>query len=328
MSFTSVFIPSSTEDMKEQVYSKKGGLQKDSLRLFAESYFSVPLEDRKSLLDSQTKDINEMLLKQGLDPSKVSPDLYNNISNAGGVEIISLSLPTASNGFIGVSMYCDRNGKFKQLPINTRATSLAKACANDLIVYGDAFIGRCLDDESKEWTRLNFDLKDMNSDAEWVIEANIKNNGKNMNKFSTSGTLENIMKQNNTSIVTGSSTIESEKVIDNFDGNVSYTQANDEIEIKITLKINIKKSDVNVIIKSKSLQLINKSNNLESLFHKEATGELDMKIINVNELPLWSNVDVSSSTWTLEKYKNEYNILIISLSKAKEGLKWPNLIKE
>ena len=112
MSFKAVFIPASQQQIQEQSYSKKGGLEKDLLRLSAETYFSVSEEsDRKSILQSQSEDIKEMLLKQGVDPNKINPDLYNSFSNAGGVEIVSLSLPCAANGFVGVSMYCDRNGK-------------------------------------------------------------------------------------------------------------------------------------------------------------------------------------------------------------------------
>ena len=177
----------------------------------------------------------------------------------------------------------------------------------------------------------------MNSDSEWVIDANLKNNNKNMNSYSTTGALENIMKQNsNPSIMTDNNNNNNEKHSDTTTttGNVTYTQTNDDIEIRITLSINTKKSDFNLIIKTKTIQLINKSssnnsNNNSNIFFIESTNnDLDTQITGAKGLELWSGVDTSSSTWTLEKYKNDYNILIISLNKIKEGLKWPSLNKE
>jgi hypothetical protein len=52
------------------------------------------------------------------------------------LDIVTLQLPVASNGFIGVSIYCDANGIAKEFKANTRATRLAQACGHNIVIYG------------------------------------------------------------------------------------------------------------------------------------------------------------------------------------------------
>jgi hypothetical protein len=53
------------------------------------------------------------------------------------VNIISLSLPTPKDGYIGVSMYSDGDGQDKGLPVNARASHLAQACGHKaLVIHG------------------------------------------------------------------------------------------------------------------------------------------------------------------------------------------------
>lgn len=199
--FKCVFIPASVDPVQELSKSKSGGLENDQLRKSAEEYFNrtkVQVNAAQS-----TEQITDMLRKQGLDPSTMDKDLIAQLGSLGGgpCEIVSLYLPTKDNGYESVSMYCDSNGQSKSLPVNTRATSLANCCGHNTTIYGDAFIGRCFDDESKPWERKDFTVADMNSDAPWVINARKKNQGKNMNSYSTSGTMQNFLKQQTSSSV-------------------------------------------------------------------------------------------------------------------------------
>ena len=67
--------------------------------------------------------------REGNQNIEMSAGMAANLAAMGAqVEIITLALPQDSNKYIGVSMYCDGNAQMKQLPINRRATDLARTC--------------------------------------------------------------------------------------------------------------------------------------------------------------------------------------------------------
>ena len=94
------------------------------------------------------------------------------------------------HGSVGVTMYVDDSGSFKQLPVNARATDIAQSCgmittASTLLhvslselrsffvwqqVLGDAFIGRVKENDD-EFERLDFLLSDLSSASPWMHTA-------------------------------------------------------------------------------------------------------------------------------------------------------------
>mmetsp|Transcript_32369 Transcript_32369/g.44352 ORF Transcript_32369/g.44352 Transcript_32369/m.44352 type:complete len:251 (-) Transcript_32369:42-794(-) len=246
------------------------------------------------------------------------------LSNQGSVEIMSLSLPDSSNNYMAVSMYCDRNGIAKKLPINERATSIARSCNHDMTVYGDVFIGRCHDDESLPWERVDFTLDDLNSDSTWIAEARRKNKGKPTSNFSTSGTIENILKQqSNTNksvpIDSSATTI----------GNSSWSQTSDEIEWRVFLADFVKKTDIIVSIRSNRVKLSSRLSDSQGIWKNlESLSSLDSQLIQSEGAELWANIDVDSSTWTLGKDHQVGNVLCLSLCKQDSGVTWKHLLKK
>lgn len=50
------------------------------------------------------------------------------------VESVPLLTNSKANGFVGVNLYCDDTGSIKQLPINVRATDMARCCGHAIEV--------------------------------------------------------------------------------------------------------------------------------------------------------------------------------------------------
>ena len=349
--FKAIFIPEDSSAIQERLLDSSGGLEKDryfllnvnwnekvfislslSLRIASESYFSVLSKREREEINSRAlEEVDEAIKRQQLQPSSISPNLLQNLSSQSSVEIISLSLPTPVNNFQGVSMYCDRNGKVKKLGLNSRATSIAKSCNHELEVFGDVFIGRCHDDESLPWKRLDFGLDDLNSEAPWLRQAQEANKGKSMNKYNTSGTLQNILSQQSSSAPTAALPLKSTESDCGYkhDGNSQWSQTVDEVEWRITLAEWVKKSDISVIIKSNSVKLVVKSPSSSgtSIFkNPDELSSPDRQILlDASGAILFSTVDVDSSTWTLEKAVGSID-LVISLSKQETNT-WKTLLR-
>ncbi|GAB4815123.1 hypothetical protein N2152v2_002169 [Parachlorella kessleri] len=90
------------------------------------------------------------------------------------VENIALLSQSRNNGFIGVNLYCDDEGSIKGLPRNLRATELAHCAGKPIEVKGDAFLARVYDN-GDDFERLNFDVSEVSSDAQWVKDAAAQN---------------------------------------------------------------------------------------------------------------------------------------------------------
>ena len=50
------------------------------------------------------------------------------------VESVPLLTNSKANGFVGVNLYCDDTGQIKQLPVNVRATDMARCCGHAIEV--------------------------------------------------------------------------------------------------------------------------------------------------------------------------------------------------
>lgn len=69
----------------------------------------------------------------------------------GSFEIVPVIYPDANNGYTGTSLYIDQVGRFKELPLNERASALSQRD-----IRGDAFILRNYDDPvADSWARID-----------------------------------------------------------------------------------------------------------------------------------------------------------------------------
>ena len=121
--YTAVLIPcDAAEAAQEKLFPRDGGLAADALRLHADSYF------RTQSGGGALTDV--------------------------GAEIIVVSLPCAENAFVGVSLYCGRDAQASGQAVNVRATSVLNVSGHKNVVYGDAYMGRYLDDEVSVHVRV------------------------------------------------------------------------------------------------------------------------------------------------------------------------------
>ena len=89
--------------------------------------------------------------------------------------------PIGSSLYRTIQMYVDDNGQFKNYQRNLRAESIAKVCnvARLTPIMGDVFIS-CYYDDDDNFRRLDFKLKDCESDSKWTKEAIRRNNFKQL----------------------------------------------------------------------------------------------------------------------------------------------------
>jgi hypothetical protein len=324
--FSYVFVSADNQSpITARQGDKSGGLDGDDLRRSAETHFATQVP--ANFHETQEQALTAMLQEKSIsDPGFVK---HSAASMVGAVEIVSLLLPAPDNGFLSVSLYCDQYGQAKGLPINERATSIAKECGHSLQVYGDAFFGRCMDDESKEWERVDFTIEDLSSEAPWVKDAQKRNRGKSLGGMSTSGVFQNMLKSNNTSVIDSNSTQQVATVERGTTSEVSesdcisWTQTKEEMEVRIKLPLaTVKSSDIDVKIHTRSVQVVLKSGQPISSESISAVS----KIVQKGGSELWASVDPDSSAWTLDKSKQGEVYVVCSLAKNVEA-QWPQLTK-
>ena len=77
--------------------------------------------------------------------------LDNLVGDEGQFEIVPISLPSRTNGFRAISLYIDDKGRFKDLPLNSRASMLAQRD-----IRGDGFLPSNHDDPALDtWERVD-----------------------------------------------------------------------------------------------------------------------------------------------------------------------------
>ena len=109
-------------------------------------------------------------------PQGAAPDekMLGQLALSVTVDIIQLLPATKASNYIGVNMYVDDKGVSKGAPPNRRASGVCTQCGIVNEVRGDAFIARVWDDQ-EGFERHDFGMKDLASDAPWVLEACARN---------------------------------------------------------------------------------------------------------------------------------------------------------
>jgi hypothetical protein len=288
MSFKFILIPAdNSKPIQTLTASKDGGLSDDALSKYAKDYFYTLSggANRAKILneatDEERKQIAQSIRNQYANtPSAESLnkmgdeallELIKTSESSGTCEITCLTVPTPINNHRGVSMYGDDNARNRNYLYNQRATDLMKACGHAFPqdtsledgkpngIYGDVFVGRCHDDEVKDiWERVDFMPDEAEGDLsqkEWIKIAIKKGGGGGHggSAASLSNTLSNIGKSNNgMNPTTGALAAESGEI--QGDG-FSWSQTDEEVEIKIKVAKNIKAKHVKVKFGKKSLKV-------------------------------------------------------------------------
>lgn len=323
--FKYVLVPADTSRRIEEISAPKGSLENEELRKRAEQEFGRD-EGKMDNVKHQQETVAQ-LVSQGMDQSKIEEFVQTHASNLGSnVEIITIQVACAKNNFIGVSIYCDANSKFKAgvLP-NERVTSLLRLCGHkDLVAMGDCFIGRCLDDESCEWERRDFPLDDFRPDADWVLDTAAANKGRNMQAYSTSGSL----KAMTTAKTEGGGGLGQGLGLGGGGGRSSsappppggvvgegftWSQTAEEVEVRVRVPQISTAKNIRVVIGATALRIT-----LPSTTSSSDEPDLDKRL--VTGATLFEKVSAGESTWTIENERGGagagVRVLCISLAKA------------
>ncbi|KAL3910791.1 MAG: hypothetical protein SGARI_001954 [Bacillariaceae sp.] len=265
-------------------------------------------------LFQQSQDANPVhQLGTGSDGStpKVSEETLKKVAKQGHVETFSLVHPTPGNKFTAVNMYLDEVGQMKRLPLNSRASDLAKTAGYNPppIFYGDIRVA------GGKPTYLDLTAQDCNCSnlpnaaAPWLQQAATDN-------------LEHQMQFNQ---ITGKQQGETQPTVAGSDGvakaeeGYSWTQSEEEIELTVPLPSssmdNITSKDIVVVFKARKVQVsLKKGGGDSSSSSKDPLVSID----------IFERVDVDGCTWTIDKGKTGNSCLVVTLEKADEAL-WPRL---
>ena len=347
MSFKYVLIPAvESEPIQSFEASKAGGLTDDALSKNAKQYFFEQSghNQRAALLekasDAEKKQIADKIRKQytGQDAASqqvmaLSDDEIINLlkiqesQQSASCEITCLTIPTTLNGHTAVSMYGDDHGRTKNRPFNTRATKLMMACGHAFPqdqtvgdgkpngIYGDVFVGRAIDDEARDiWERVDMKPEEVEGDPQklaWCKIARRKGGGGGRGgaAASLSKTLQNFQNQQQG---TKAAPVAIENGTPDNDGkNYSWTQTDDEVELKFVVPKETKAKNVRVKFGNRSVKV-------------SLTGvPCEQEVLCDGET--WDQIDVDGSTFTLQDEPGAQltgRELCVSLEKQNPGQSW------
>ncbi len=344
-SFTYVFIPANdSKPIEAVVGDKSGGLSDDCLSKEAKQYFFTNSDKgaRAAALENATPEQRKLLAQQlreevkaqaaqssyanqmlNLDDDALIGIMQANQTSA-SCEITALTVPTSINNHRAVSMYSDDNARTQNLPYNRRATELLVACGHSIAgeaspsrvaigaappggICGDAFVGRCHDDEMGDiWERVDFTVEDANPRAAWCEEARKHGGGGGGGGSSGPRSLSGLMNQNAGAITNGGG---NNGGFDNGEGDgYKWSQNDEEVELRFPVAAGTKAKYVKINFARTSLKVIVAGQTL-------VNGELG------------GNAEVEDSTWTIEDIKHKGKELCVTICKKEEGRTWPFVLR-
>jgi hypothetical protein len=218
--------------------------------------------------------------------------------------------------------------------VNKRATSLAHATGHPqtLVIRGDAFLGRCVDDEAGDvWERRSVAPSDAHPSAPWVVATAKANAGRSMASWSSSG----VMAQSaNPALAaaaapdTGNNGWRRSRAKGTGDGAAEASgylwkrAAPAEIEIKVPVPAGTRAKDVEVVMTRSRLGVRLKATSAGAA---QIAGPLG----TVGGSKLTGAIDAEESNWAIDK---DAVLVTLSLVDAGSGetssFAWPNVFEE
>jgi CS domain len=228
----------------------------------------------------------------------VSICFFSSTQASPSCEIIALTVPTKGNQYRAVSMYVGEDSL--NAPFNRRATALMQACGHALPavegkepgVYGDVFVGRCYDnEESDEWHRVDLAVSEVENPtrADWCAIARSKGGGGGSGAEAAS--LSGVMTQ----------------TISSPQSKVTWSQTDDEVELKFQVPSGTKAKYVKVNFAKNSLKVTAAG---QTLIQGSTGGK----------------VAVDESTYTIQDADDGRELCVI-LSKKESGTIWPHAVE-
>jgi hypothetical protein len=224
---------------------------------------------------------------------------------AGNVDIVAMTIPTAENEYHCCSMYAaDLPGAEARLQVNKRATQLVMACGHaQTSIRGTVFVGRACDDEQGDvWVRVDFTPSDAEPGAAWCFQARAQGGG--------GGSRGNLSTLSN--IVGGHKLVAPQEEMFGMNGTSvseswgSWTQDDEQVELRFPIDAAIKTKDCKIKF---GKQRVGISVARQEVLQGEAFGEMDIDLC----------------TFTLENGSGNKRELCVTLAKLQEGnaWKWP-----
>lgn len=194
MSYTFVHISCDTSVPLAELTAAEATLEKDTLKesvseFFAEEESSAAPATRDALNEQRAADVRSSFAAAGAQLTEA----YAASAAAARrlVDITLLSVPKAPS-FDSYSLYSDPDAAAKRHMVNQRATLLMHAAGHPptSIIYGDAFLSKCCDDEAGDvWARRSVVAADAMVTAAWVKAAGAVNKGRNIAGWTSGGAM-------------------------------------------------------------------------------------------------------------------------------------------
>jgi len=251
---------------------------------------SKPLEERSESADG------------GLENDRLIAALRSGTEIGPNVDIVAVTIPSSSNQYEAVSLYCNGNANSSQLPVNDRVMGIMRAAglapSND--VRGDAVLSRYVDNEQADvWKRIDFTAADCSSDSPWILAAaaSQRQRGRAMSPGSS---LSGMLQQ-----AAGLQKQKQQQNANKLPEGCTFTASTDEIELTVPLPDGgYTKKDISVKFSTHAL-------------------EVDVAGKSIIRGDLGGAIDLDGSTWTLDGAKKS---VIISLEKRYAGQDWPFIL--
>jgi len=306
--FSFVFIPVDVDTpLEEWDQEQPEGKEVECLTQRLQEYFrqtTTPNAASKEAVLAQLK-ANGVKIPDG---EGLSDDLVEAMAGMQLVESIPLQSGNKDNGFVHVNLYCDDSGTAKGLPNNPRASAISEQCGVPRSVHGDVFVGRLIDDGNDLFTRLNFTLAEMSTDAEWMQRTKSVNLSKN-----TSEQIQQMQQLAGpgASVVTPEThaAVIMDEDVPVEEGSYTWTQDNDEVEIRVLCPACTKAKDVKCTIKSKSIAL----------------GIATLPNPEVLQGNFSATVDPDDTNWSIENSDGR-RLVRVTIAKANAGQSWAELM--
>lgn len=331
--FKFVKIPcDNSEPVIELEGPKDGGLGDDYLIKYARREFgnsttengglaanidNLSPEDRSRLAESVRRQMesqhgSKLTNNMHMMPDETVLQLYQAASTQQSqCDITVVTVPTAGNGYEAVSMYSNNDSvPNSQQPINERAMELLEACGHatpQQPIRGDAFVGRCHDNEAAgtEWLRMDFTPAEIETSSAWIKIAQQSGGGGGSKKGASAPSLGRLLGQQS---VADTASPAYEQEVSTGQNTFIWSQQEDEVEVKFQLEPTVDSKKI----------LVN--------FSRQG---LSVTVAGSTLLPksvLAGPIEVDECTFTIQKSSKSAE-LCITLYKAKaSSIMWPSLI--
>ena len=246
------------------------------------------------------------------------------------MDITLLTTPTAAVGFVSESLYSPAGGQ----RVNARASALARACGHtDAQIMGDAYLGRCVDDERGDrWFRVSVTTDEAQPSAPWVVATAAANRGKNLNTYSSGGLQAAWAGMSAGTPAPSSSGLGADAAPSltatwadalPAHGVFTWRQSGDEVEVRMPVPAGTRAKDVVVSLTSHRVGVALRSSSSSS--SSDVAGGL---MARLGGSDLFAAVDTDESSWQLEDAGAGGRMLVLTLATAGRGGAWPAVFRE